>query len=82
MMSIARIPVKDMEFHKTRQRWETMPTNMIDYNTVVLPETVRIPGLIDVNEAADLTRGERNVLVTDHDLQLLKKEIFIMYMSR
>ena len=44
------------------------PNNYHEHSPSWLPETVGIPRLIDVNQAADFTRGERNVLVTDHDL--------------
>ena len=34
-------------------------------------ETVRVAGLVDIHEGSDLAGGEADVLVPDHDLQLL-----------
>ena len=38
-----------------------------------VPEAIGVPGLVDVDETADLAGGEADVLVPDHDLKLLKE---------
>ena len=42
-------------------------------------ETVRISGLVDVNQGPDLAGGEADVLVPDHDLKLLPPHLIRLY---
>merc|ERR1719281_2401796 len=41
------------------------------WTIVEAAETVRVAGLVDIDEGSDLAGGEADVLVPNHDLQLL-----------
>ena len=58
----------DLEMETDEGEHETL--EVLD-QIVETAETVRVAGLVHVNQGPDLAGGEADVLVSDHDLQLL-----------
>ena len=58
----------DLEMETDERENETL--EVLD-EIVEAAETVRVAGLVDIDEGSDLAGGEADVLVPDHDLQLL-----------
>merc|ERR1719205_348910 len=61
----------DLEM-ETNQR-EHQALQVLD-QVIETPQAVRVPGLVHVHQAPDLAGGEADVLVSDHDLQLLSSD--------
>ena len=58
----------DLEMETNEGEHETLEV----LNEIVeAAETVRVAGLVDIHEGPDLAGGEADVLVPDHNLQLL-----------